>query len=112
MLNDIKPPPLEPRDLNHPHAAATPDHGHATGRNGVVDVETAAPRRGGRLAELHVDTKEPGRHHSRYLGDIPTTDVVYAMPMEDRGSNFSITLSIVTIALFSLVVLSVWWMLA
>jgi hypothetical protein len=66
------------------------------------DIANETPR-------AHVDPREPGRHHTRRVGEATATDAIYAMPMEDRGSTFSITLSVVVIVLFVLMLLIVWW---
>ena len=79
MRNDINPPPIDP-EQPHPH------------RNGH--------------AEPHTDRLAPGRHPSRFMGDKPRTDVIYAMPMEDRASGFSIGLSIAVLLVF--VILACW----
>ncbi|HEX8341659.1 MAG TPA: hypothetical protein VF624_12175 [Tepidisphaeraceae bacterium] len=127
MLNDIGVPPLPPRDDSSPpghppgppvgpaasagrtHATAstTPRPGYLPHAGDVIvngtpvvlnppvepDIANDTPR-------AHVEDRQPGRHHARTVGDETKIDPIYAMPMEDRGSTFSITLSIVVIVVF------------
>ena len=94
MLNDVKPPPREPPADQpapgteaRPHNAAVKPHGHI---------------------QPHIDPKEPGLHHARIMGEKTPTDAIYAMPMEDRGSTFSVGLSIVVIVVFTVLLVAVW----
>ncbi len=82
MLNDIRPPPVEPNDPT------------VNGRHHL---------------RPHSNDKEPGTHHSRYLGDIPTTDPLYSMPFEERGSGFNIAMSVVALLLFGTLIVAAWW---
>jgi hypothetical protein len=79
MLNDIKPPPMDPDAKPHPMHERP-----------------------------HVDRKSPGLHHARVMGEPTQTDTIYSMPLEDRGSGFSIGLSVVVIVLMAVLLVSVW----
>lgn len=131
MLNDVKPPPpAEPADPNRP-ATAGPVPISATHGPGAVaptpsirpdevtrPVDPAAPDSGHVPRSLfvqphahvraEVDPVEPGLHKSRAMGERTPTDAIYAMPLEDRGSTFSVGLSIVVIVIFTVLVLTIW----
>lgn len=83
MLNDIKPPPMDPESTHHPMHA-----------------------------KPHVDLREPGRHHARIMGEPTHTDPIYSMPLEERGSGFSIALSVAVMILMVAFLATVWLMLA
>ena len=113
MLNDVKPPPLdrpEPMDtLPNPPAPANtagpvpgvvfnpPTVPHSTTAGGPARGVEAHPS--GHVVP-NVDEKEIGRHKTRFVGDHTRINPIYAMPLEDRGSTFSIGLSIVVIVVF------------
>lgn len=86
MLNDIHPPPLN-------GDGTTPENDRRT---------HLSPQ---------MNPREPGLHHSRFLGEPTRTDLVYDMPLEERASNFSITLSLIVLALAVVLLGSIWWML-
>lgn len=86
MLNDVRPPP--------------------------VDTPAPTATRETRFAEpalSHLERAEPGLHHTRYVGEPTQTDPLYAMPFEERGSNFNIAMSIVAIAMFGSLIAVAWW---
>jgi hypothetical protein len=85
MLNDIKPPPMDVDGNGH---SAHPMH-----------------------AKPHVDLREPGQHHARVMGEPTHIDPIYSMPLEERGSGFSIGLSIIVMVLVVTLLGTVWWML-
>ena len=97
MINDVKLPPVEPAEpAVEPNSPTRPGaHRPAPTLAGVKPHAGIAP---------HIDPKEPGTHHARIMGERGATDVIYDMPMEDRGSTFSIGL---TITVFVLVVAAV-----
>lgn len=110
MLNDIKAPPL---DINGPA-----NNGHGVGRslpNGdrvmsvPVDERIDSPTHASLHMKANTDRQEPGLHRARYLGEKGATDAVYEMPMEDRGSDFSIGLSIVVMVVFVALIVAVWF---
>lgn len=86
MLNDVRPPPVE-----------TP------ARESLRTARFAEP------ALSHVERIEPGVHHTRYIGEPTHTDPIYAMPFEERGSNFNIAMSVIVIALFGSLLAVAWW---
>lgn len=87
MLNDIHPPPIDCEGNNVPE----------NGRRSHL-----MPR---------VNLQEPGRHHTRFLGEPTRTDPLYETPLEERASNFSITLSLIVLGLTVVLLGSIWWML-
>ena len=97
MLNDIKPPPL---DMDRPVRTTALHNGHTNGQPHVHQHGHAEP---------HIDAKEPGLHHSRFMGEKATSDLLYAMPLEDRGSGFSIGLSISVAVVVLILVVWVMW---
>lgn len=60
-------------------------------QNGDVPVARSTPRL---AADVHVDPQEPGIHKARIFGEKTHINPEYAMPLEDRGSTFSIGLTI------------------
>ena len=96
MLNDVKIPPAA--DPNNPTAAA-PDAAHTPKLAGVKPHEHIHPT---------IDPKELGIHKTRVMGEPTKIDPIYAMPMEDRGSFFSLILSAVVVGVFCLLLVIVW----
>ena len=86
MLNEIRPPPVDP-DRPVPPVTGGPHH----------------------HAEPHMDLKEPGLHHARVMGDATHINPEYAMPMEDRGSSFSIALTICVFVAVVAVLMAIFW---
>jgi len=100
MLNDVRPPPAEPK---------VPVEGNERLHHALPHAESLH-KNGAHHLHPHIDATEPGKHHSRYMGDIPTTtDPIYAMPFEDRGSGFNIAMSVVTLLLFGVLIVAAWW---
>jgi hypothetical protein len=105
MLNDVKiPPRIDPNDPAGPAAPVLPvmrevDPNHRPKEPGVRPHEHVQP---------HLDLNTPGIHKPRLMGEPTTTDVIYAMPMEDRGSFFSLALSAVVVAVVGLLLLTLW----
>lgn len=86
MLNDIKPPP----DLDRDGRLGAPPEPHHV--------------------RPHIDPKEPGLHHARIVGEPTHIDPEYAMPLEDRGSNFNIVMTCIAAGIVVIVLLTVvWW---
>lgn len=104
MLNDVKiPPRIDPNDPAGP-AAKLPvmrevEVNHLPKEPGVRPHEHIQP---------HVDPTAPGLHKPRLMGEPTTTDVIYTMPMEDRGSFFSLTLSAVVVGVVGILLLTMW----
>lgn len=97
MLNDVRLPPPEPKDTADMPIATDAAH---QPRNPAVKPHAHI--------QPHLDDRLPGRHKPRVMGEPATTDAVYAMPMEDRGSEFSLGLSAVVVAMVFIVLLIVW----
>ena len=99
MLNDIKAPPLDidgndaPRPANRPAPRRADGVAYPTVPE-PVDARVDSPTHASLHMAANVDRQEPGRHRARYLGERGATDAIYQMPMEDRGSNFSIGLTL------------------
>ena len=92
MLNDVKTPPPMPRD-------------DQPGLPPVAPTMTTTRK----LAEdVHTDPQEPGTHHARIFGEKTHLDPEYAMPLEDRGSTFSIGLTLAAGALVIAVLICVY----
>lgn len=97
MLNDVKiPPAVNP---NNPTGAASDDAAHMLKLAGVKPHEHIHPT---------IDPKELGIHKTRVMGEPTKIDPIYAMPMEDRGSFFSLTLSAVVVGVSCLLLIIVW----
>ena len=96
MLNDIKTPPPEPEDV--PGSLNRGRRRPAATEPGVRPHAGIAP---------HTDPAEPGTHHARIMGDATRIDPVYETPLEDRGSTFSIGLTIAACVIVAAVVLFV-----
>ena len=138
MLNDIKTPPPQPADPNAagpaggPPPAAVPRSGDIPGvLNGVGPSPSIRPDEVTRAIDPtapdsghiprnplvqphahvrpHVDPTEPGLHKTRVMGERTHLEPEYAMPLEDRGSFFSLTLSAIVVGVFSLLLLVLWW---
>jgi hypothetical protein len=88
MLNDVGMPPEENPDQPPHHGRAI----HASGHIAPTVVRT-----------------EIGRHHTRHMGEPTRTDPMFAMPFEERGSSFNVTMSIVAVSLFAVLILMAWW---
>ncbi|MGC4031854.1 MAG: hypothetical protein QM754_09010 [Tepidisphaeraceae bacterium] len=101
MLNEVRLLPPEPNNHAQPpvEVVATTDAAHQP-RNPAVKPHSHI--------QPHVDDRLPGRHKPRVMGEPATTDTVYAMPMEDRGSTFSLGLSAVVVAMVFVVLMVVW----
>ena len=93
MLNDVGTPPDD-----------SPDRPAAAGRRGPRVSHSPT----GHIKPTII-ANEPGRHHSRYMGEPTRTDPMFAMPFEERGSSFNMTMSIVAVTLFALLILMAWW---
>jgi hypothetical protein len=111
MLNDIGVPPVPPRDDPPPDpktstaAARTPHAGDVVVNGKPVVLHPPVPDKvANDTPRAHAETKRPGHHHPRIVGEATRVDPIYAMPLEDRGSTFSITLSIVVIVVFVVLV--------
>lgn len=93
-------PSIRPDEVTRAVDPTAPDSGHVP-RNPLVQPH--APIR------PHADPSEPGLHKTRVMGEPTHIDPEYAMPMEDRGSFFSLTLSAVVVGVVFLLLLIVWW---
>ncbi len=80
MLNDIRPPPADPNE----------------------------PRRNN-PAQAHDERMALGKHHARYMGEPTHIDPEYEMPMEERGSGFNVTISLVVLVMFAFLIFFSWW---
>ncbi|GIW75468.1 MAG: hypothetical protein KatS3mg104_0531 [Phycisphaerae bacterium] len=87
MLNDVHPPPLD------------------------NDQEKVSSKNHTKHLTPQMNSREPGRHHARFLGEPTRTDPIYETPLEERASNFSITLSLIVLGLAAALLGSIWWML-
>ena len=123
MLNEIKPPPPDPDDVGAASPAILPG---ATGPSPSIRpnevtraIDPTAPDSGhiprNPLVKPHAhivphaNLNEPGLHKTRVMGEPTRIDAEYAMPLEDRGSSFNLTLSAVVVGVFALLLLIVWW---
>jgi hypothetical protein len=89
----VKPPPL-----NGPEPA-----GSIASAGPVVPAKGLQAHPSGHV-QPHQDEKGLGKHPTRIVGEATRIDPIYAMPMEDRGSTFSITLSIVVVVIFIIMI--------
>jgi hypothetical protein len=110
MLNDVKIPPMMKDSPDLP-AASPPTSPGVPVQPLPLTPEPLKPAPHSvphPNQTIHTDRQEPGTHHARYFGDKPITDAAYAMPLEDRGSTFSVGLTVAALAVVIAVVVCVY----
>lgn len=90
MRNDVHPPPPDPDEAPRPHKVIHDPVAHP--------VREAVSSPHNHHLEPHQDLREPGKHHSRIVGDATRTEPMYAMPMEERGSSFNVWMTVLALA--------------
>jgi hypothetical protein len=111
MLNDVGTPPDDSPDRLPAGRPGTRVR-HTPAGDSMTRPTTSHPAINHSTAGHVVPTiiaNEPGRHHSRHMGEPTRIDPMFAMPFEERGSSFNVTMSIVAIALFALLIFMAWW---